>query len=81
MKISKCIGGNILGFFVFTYLFSWLCWLPFMVEMGIQPPDWLALVGVFGPSVMGLIFSVKEGGSSAIKELLTKCFQTRVHIK
>lgn len=68
---------NALRFVLFTYMVTWLLWLPAIVQSlsGKEISQMNFVIGVFGlmvPSVMGLIFLLKE---SKLKDVLRDLFK------
>jgi uncharacterized protein len=49
--------ANVWGFFVATYVVSWLFWLPSVVSRADEPNLPLIALGAFVPSAMGIVFT------------------------
>jgi membrane protease YdiL (CAAX protease family) len=66
----------VLIFFVLTYAFTWLAWLP-MVFTG-QENGLLLIVGTFGPTLVALLLTGIETGRAGLRDLLRRLLAWRV---
>lgn len=84
MKIKKVIQ-----FFIITFVWSWIIWLPFVLpyfglyEMtetlqGLVIPA--LTLGAFGPLAAALILTYHEGGLKAIKAYFKRCLNFRIKL-
>lgn len=82
MKSTK-----IVLFFVITFVWSWLWWLPYVLPrwgvldgsdlmLSLKMP--FSVIGASGPLVSALILLYAEGGLKAIKTFFKKCLQFRI---
>ena len=78
---------NVIQFFIITYVWSWIIWLPFVLpsfglyEMtetlqGLVMPA--LMLGAFGPLAAALILTYREGGLKAIKAYFKRCLNFRM---
>ena len=76
----------LLWYFVLTYAFTWLLWIPYFLsgaELGLLPitlPNLLILLGQYGPMIIALVMSLAIGGSPAARRLLRRHLQWRVGV-
>ena len=63
-------------FFVLTYIFTWACWLPVVTGLisTTQPFNFLWLLGVFGPALIGVGLTATREGSAGVRALLGRLF-------
>ena len=72
-------------FYVFALLFSWLAWLPYgafragFIDLII--PWEIVLIGQFGPSLMAVLWVMREHGISGLRKFLQKSFQLKIKWK
>lgn len=85
--IHKVFHNNIVQFFLLTFLFSWLLWLPgILVTYGLVETtpaiasmnNILQWVAGIGPSLAGIYIIFKGEGKSGLKELLKRVFQFKL---
>ncbi len=78
---------KVISFFIITYLWAWVLWLPFVLpffglyEMTetLEGLVMIALMlGAFGPLAAALILTYREGGFRAIKTFFKRCFNFRI---
>lgn len=81
---------NILGFFIITFIFSWLLWLPFVlwgfgvIELNESVASLMTLavmLGAFGPVVAAVILVGHEEGKLGVKQYFKRAFTFRVKPK
>lgn len=81
---------NIVLFFVYTFLWSWIIWLPFVLPTfnlypmteTLQGLLMLAIIlGAFGPMVSACILLYKKGKMQAVKSYFKSCFDFKVKWK
>lgn len=81
---------TIILFFVITYAWTWILWLPFVLpyfnlyEMTDTLEGLLMLavmLGAFGPMIAAVILTYKEGKGHAVKAFFKKCLNFKVHWK
>lgn len=73
-------------FFIATFLFTWLLWLPaYLIQNhGISmwlPYDFFITAGTFVPSAAGFIFTYKSGGKAGVCSLLKSLINMRIGAK
>jgi len=88
MKETSSHGGrNVWVFFVLTFIFSWLLWLPFVLwGFGvIQLSESVAslmtpavMLGAFGPLIAALILIIRKEGKGGVKKFFRDAFEFRV---
>ena len=69
--------NTVLLFFVLTYIFTWVCWLPVVTgRVSSTPPgaNLLWLLGVFGPAFVAVGMTASREGSAGVRRLLGKMF-------
>ena len=80
---------NLRQFFLLTFAFSWLCWLPgLLLTYGMLPPnqtlvtvkDILQWVGGVGPSLAALFLVIRNDGKTGIKALFKRVIQFKLGI-
>lgn len=78
---------TIVSFFVITYLWTWILWLPFVLpHFGLYPMTEIlegllmlaVMLGAFGPLVAALILLYKKGRIPAIKAYFKKCMDFKI---
>ncbi len=78
---------SVLFFFIITFIFSWLLWLPFVLDgLGIiQLSESISslmtlavMIGAFGPLVSALILIGRNEGRAGIKQFFRNAFRFRV---
>lgn len=73
-----------------TFVWTWLCWLPYVLPrwgiledssffVNLTTP--IKVIGASGPLVSALILLYADGGIQAIKEFFKKCFQFKIEPK
>lgn len=70
---------NIMKFIGFTFLFSWLCWLPLVLQtQGVLSQalqlEGLKAIGAIMPMIIGLIITSVESGKEGIKGIIKNAF-------
>jgi membrane protease YdiL (CAAX protease family) len=78
---------NLRQFFLLTFAFSWLCWLPgLLLTYGVLPPsqtlitvkNTLQWVGGIGPSLAALFLLIRNDGKTGIKALFKRVIQFKL---
>ena len=68
--------NRLLPFFLITFLWSWLMWLPNLLATYdisiLDPVRFLGFLAVFGPSAAAIILTAKNEGSQGVKTLLKR---------
>ncbi len=81
---------NVVSFFIITFAFSWLLWLPYVLwGLGvIRLSETLAsmmtlavMIGAFGPLLAAVILIGRKGGKPGIKQYFRNAFSFRVKFK
>ncbi len=81
---------KIVLFFVITYVWTWLLWLPYVLPYFdlFDVPGWLydiktliMVLGASGPLVSALILIVHDKGISGVKSFFKKCFDFKIKPK
>jgi uncharacterized protein len=85
-KTEKQNKISIIAFFVMTYAFSWILWIPIALSsqklLAVQISPFLGIIiGGIGPSLSALILTMAEKGMPGIRSLLGCLFKWRVAIK
>ena len=75
---------RLVSFFILTFAFSWLLWLPQVLKFNGFPnlPEVVGLPGTFapfGPALAAFYLTWKKGGKSAAKTLLKRGWSTAFH--
>jgi len=77
--------GSIVEFLLYTFLWSWLLWLPGILDShNVNIPEPLLALGmlaVFGPTVSAFIMVAKTTGKSGVKDMLKRGFFFRFQKK
>lgn len=77
-KSTRFIPARVVDFFLLTFAFSWMIWIPVAVW---KPAEelmmGLVLTGAFGPSIMGVVSTYRTGGKEAGRELWQRFLQVR----
>lgn len=79
----------VMSFFIVSYLFSWIFWVPAILYIRInlgdqETPSWLMipnLIGTWGPFVSAVIMARIINGKGGIKSLLAKFNSFKVGVK
>jgi len=72
---------NLILFFLFTFLWSWIFWLPGVlnsqgtIQIHEAIPFFLGIFASFGPSIMGIVITYKERKKQGVKSLLKRAWQ------
>ncbi len=78
---------KIVNFFIITYAWAWILWLPFILpsfglyEMTETLQGLVTLVlmiAAFGPLAAALILTYRDGGTKAVKAYFKRCFNFRI---
>jgi membrane protease YdiL (CAAX protease family) len=69
---------SVIIFFVLTYSFSWLIWMPMVLAN--QESRLLLIAGTFGPTSVALLLTGLNKGWNGLKELLRRLLIWRVNI-
>ena len=78
---------NVWLFFIITFIFSWLIWLPFVlsgfgiIKLSGAVSSFMTLavmVGAFGPMIAALILICRREGKVGIKDFFRKAFSFRI---
>lgn len=69
----------LLYFFIFTYLFSWSFWIPFVLNVRVS--IYLALLGILGPAIIGIIITILETGKTGVNDLLKGVIKWNVNFR
>ena len=81
------VNRQALRFFLLTFLFSWLLWLPgVLITQGLLPPGarLKAVAGVCnwvagtGPSLVALLLVLASGGKPAVRRIFARVLQARL---
>ncbi|MGS0972765.1 MAG: CPBP family intramembrane glutamic endopeptidase [Candidatus Izemoplasmataceae bacterium] len=75
------------SFFVITFIWAWVLWLPFVLptfglyEMNITLEGLVMLavmLGAFGPLVSAMILTYRQGGKEKLKQFFRKCLDVKI---
>jgi len=83
----KSGNQNLSQFFGFTFVFSWLLWLPgVLTYFGIMdvPAELLKpleLAGAIGPAVIALILTGRQAGKIGLKQMIVSSFNVKARWK
>lgn len=75
------------SFFVITFIWAWVLWLPFVLptfglyEMNITLEGLVMLavmLGAFGPLVSAMILTYRQGGKEKLKQFFHKCLDVKI---
>lgn len=78
---------NVLNFFIITFIFSWLLWLPFVlsgfevIQLSEAVSSLMTLavmIGAFGPMIAAVILIGRKEGKPGIKQFFRKAFSFRI---
>ncbi len=76
--IGSDVMNSVIGFFLLTFAFSWMFWIPMIVWEPARPLMMsIVLIGAFGPSIMGVASTYRTGGREAGRELWQRFFRLR----
>lgn len=86
-KTNQQSSRNVWLFFLFTFIYSWLLWLPFVLsgfgviqlsESATSLMTPAIMLGAFGPLLVAVILIVRKNGWSGVKEFFRNAFNLRV---
>lgn len=89
-KSNHYNGRNVWAFFLLTFSYSWLLWLPFVLSgIGVvKPSDMLSafrmpavLLGAFAPLLAAVTLIVHQAGWSEVRKYIFQVFDLRIKVR